>query len=559
MKKLITIILLLASAAGMALAQQLEVSPNPAEVIPNGTVQFSVPGQEQTAVVWKVLPPSLGSISADGRFTAGRSAGQGIVRASVQQSDKMILGHALIRVAGGKTTGLTVKVSPGSARMEPGSAIKLSAEVRYLNGEPAAEAAVSWQVVPAGLGTIDQNGNFTALTPGTGRIAALAKSEKFKGLGQAKITVGPKLKPQKLMVEMTPAKADLKPGENAVYSVSVHDRDGNPATAELEFRVEPSGLGTIDGSGNFTAGDKPGVGTVKVLAKNETGSGTAKSLVVVAEKTQRYTIKVKPRQAALEPGQSLEFTAEAFDKSGNPVTPPYWVWKVIPEKLGEVSPQGVFTAGQKSGQGKVVASLPPQFGQGQEAVSVRIKPGQPLRVKIDPPNALLLPGQPQQFTATVINAQGQPMPQIKILWKTYPEGLGTITQNGFFMASDQPGKKGAVLAVVTPQQGGGQGAAPVSISEYRIKIDQKPGPIIVNSGGNYAFSATITDAMGNVITVSQLQWLTDPASPQFGTISQTGQFTAGHPPGQINGWVIVRATINGLVIADKIVVVVKNN
>lgn len=467
MKKLITLILLLASAAGMALAQQLEVSPNPAEVMPNGTAQFSVPGQEQAVIRWQVLPPSMGSIDANGRFTAGRSAGQAIVRASVQQGDKMILGHALIKIAGGKPAGLTVKVSPGSARMEPGSAVKLLAEVRYLNGEPAAETAVSWQVVPAGLGTIDQNGNFTALTPGTGRIVARAKSEKFKGIGQAKISVGSKLKPQKLTVEMTPAKASLKPGENAVFSVSVSDRDGNPVVAAMEYQVEPRTLGSIDGSGNFIAGKNPGVGTVKVQAKNETGSGTAKSLVVVAEKIQRYTVRLKPRQSALEPGQSLEFTAEAFDNSGNPVTPPYWIWKVIPEKLGEVSPQGIFTAGQKAGQGKVVASLPPQFGQGQAAASVRIKPGQPLRVKVDPLRAMLPSNQQQQFTATISSAEGRLMPEVKVIWKVFPEGLGHINQSGLFTPNNQidSPKKGMIIAQVSPGQGGGQGGATVSISE----------------------------------------------------------------------------------------------
>jgi len=556
MKKLITIILLLVSASGMALAQQLEVSPNPAEVMPNGTFQFSVPGQEPAAIRWQVLPPSMGSIDANGRFTAGRSAGQVIVRASVQQGDKKLIGHALIKITGSKAAGLAVKVSPGSTRMEPGSAIKLSAEVRYLNGEPASEAAISWQVVPAGLGTIDQNGNFTALTPGTGRIVARVKSENFKGIGQAKITVGSKLKPQKLTVEMTPAKANLKPGENAVFSVSVRDRDGNPVMASLEYQVEPPALGAIDGSGNFTAGGKPGVGTVKVQAKNETGSGTAKAMVVVTEKTQRYTIKLKPRQSALEPGEALEFTAEAFDNSGNPVTPLYWVWKVIPEKLGEVSPQGIFTAGQKAGQGKVVASLPPQFGQGQAAASVRVKQGQPMRVRITPPSARLLLGQPQQFTAEVFNAQGQPMPQVKILWKVYPEGLGSINQNGFFQASDQPGLKGAVLAVVSPRQGGGQSAAPVSISANKIKVT---GPNEVLSGESCSFSAAVTTAEGTPVAVSadQLQWLTDPTSQQFGTITQNGMFTAGHPAGQTTGWVIVR--IKGTVIADRIAVVVKNN
>jgi hypothetical protein len=558
MKKMIAILLLWAAFSGIAVAQQMEVSPNPAEVMPGGTVQFSVPGQEQSAIFWQALPPSLGAIDEKGRFTAGNSAGQGIVRATIRNGDKRLLGHALIRIVGSQTQGLTVKVSPGSARLEPGSTETFSAGVSYLNGDPAAAAVISWKVLPSGLGTIDQGGNFTALNPGTGRIVALAKSDESKGIGQAKITVGSKLKPQKLIVAMTPVKANLKPGDNAVFSVTVNDRNGNPVAAKLEFLVEPTDLGNIDGSGNFTAGEKTKVGTVRVLAKSETGSGAARSLVVVGETIQRYTVKIKPRQSALLAGQSLEFTAEAFDHSGNPVTPPYWTWKLIPEKLGEVSPRGVFTAGQKAGQGKVVASLPPQFGLGQAAASIRIKPGQPLRIKINPPAAQLLPGQLQQFTATVFNAQGQPMPLAKIFWKIYPEGLGTINQNGLFQAGSQPGKKGAVIAILPPQQGGGQGAAGISISDYKIRIDQKPGPVNLTSGEIHNFSATITDANGNTVTTGQLEWLTEPSSPAFGTINQAGVFTAGNPSGQVAGWVIVRATISGGLIGDRIAVIVKS-
>ncbi|MBI4726738.1 hypothetical protein HY768_05885 [candidate division TA06 bacterium] len=549
MKKINLIILLLAAVTGIALAQQLEVSPNPAEVIPGGAIRFSVPGQEQAAILWQVLPPSLGTMDDKGLFTAGSSAGQGIVRAAIRDGDKRLLGHALIKIVGGKAEGLTVKVSPGSARLEPGTAEQFSAEISHLDGEPATAAVISWQVVPAGLGTIDQNGNFTSLNQGTGRIVALARSDKFKGMGQAKITVGAKPKPQKLMVEMTPAKVNLKPGENVVFSVSVNDRDGNPVAAAVEFQVEPSGLGTIDGSGNFTAGKKPGVGMIKVSAKNETGTGTAKSLVIVEEKIQRYTVKVKPRQSALEPGRSLEFTAAAFDNSGNPVTPPYWVWKVIPEKLGEISPQGLFTAGQKAGQGKVVAALPPQFGQGQAAASIRIKPGQPLRVKIDPPAARLLPGATQQFTATVTGPDGAPRADVRIAWKVYPPGVGTITPNGLFTAGTTP-QLGAVIALVSPDQGGGKGIAGISVSRYYVHIDAVQRPLYLSSGEKYPFKAIVRDNGGNEPPGITLLWSRASLSPNFGNIDQsTGLFTAGWPlTAQVEGLIYVKALLNGQVI-----------
>jgi len=555
MKKLYAAILLLASVSGLAMAQQLEVSPNPAEVLSGGMVQFSAPGQAQASLRWQVLPPSLGSIDAKGLFTAGSSSGQGIIRAAIRNGDKEFLGHALIRVVGGKTQDLTVRITPALLRLEPGGSTALSAEIAYLDGSPATEASVSWQVVPENLGTIDRNGNFTALILGTGRIVARVRAGKAKGMGQAKITVGNRQESQKLELEMTPDKANLKPGENAVFLVSVRDRDGRLVPAAAEFRVEPSGLGTIDGSGSFTAGNKPGVGMVKAAVKNENGSGTARSLIVVEDRTQRYTVRIKPRQSSLGPGQTLELTAEAFDNSGNQVTPPYWNWKVIPEKLGEISPQGIFTAGQKPGQGKLVASLPPQFGQGQAAASVRINLGQPLRVKVDPLRAILIPGQSQQFTAAVFSPEGKPMPEIKVVWKVSPEGIGHINQNGFFISSGQTDspKKGMIIAQVPLGQGGGQGGATVSISAYKIRITES-GTVTVSAGGSHSFSATVTDAMGRTVASAELKWLTDPTSQQFGTINQSGMFTAGRPASQITGWVIVRAVINGSVIADRIAV-----
>jgi hypothetical protein len=557
MKRLFITLWLALLVCSITMAQTLEVAPNPAEVLLGGALQFSVSGlTEGAAVSWQVLPPSLAAIDAGGRFTAGKTAGQCIVRAMAGEGQQKQLGHALVRIVGKEAAGLTVKIRPGALKTEVGQSSGFSAKVTDLSGGPADDAAVEWKVIPSGLGSVDAQGNFTALAAGTGRLVALASRNRIRGMAQAKISVGVKLKPQKLAVTLSPAKLNIRTREKSAFTVKVSDQNGKPVEAALAYSLEPAGLGTIDAAGNFTAGDKAGVGIVKVEARHGSGTGSAKAMIIVSGQNARYTVKVKPRQVALLPLQTAEFTAQAYDQDGNPVTPPYWIWKAIPEKLGNVSPEGLFTASQKPGVGKVVAMLPPQFGQGQDAASVRVKPGQPLKVKVEPAVAMLLPGQPQQFTATVFSPGGKPMPEVKVIWKTAPEGVGTINQNGLFRASDQPDRKGLVIAQVPLQQGGGQGAAAVSTSAYKISIDQKPGPITLNAGESYNFTATIRDAWNNPVTGLALQWMVDPASQQFGNINQSGVFTAGHPSAPASGWVIVKAV--NTPIADRVAVVVKS-
>jgi hypothetical protein len=557
MRKSLIILALALLAASAPLAQTLEVLPNPAEVLPGGTLQFSVSGlQPGSTVSWQLLSPSLGTIDANGNFTAGRNVGQCIVRAVASESGQKLLGHALIKIVSANASGLAVKISPASAKIEPGQTKNFSLSITNLAGRPLENAKVVWRVIPADLGTVDGNGNFTAGKPGTGRLVALAVQGQNRGMAQAKITVSRKFKPQKLAVALSPSKLNIRTKEKAEFVVKVTDQNGKPVEAIPEFAVEPAGLGTIDASGNFTAGTAPGVGVIKVAVKCEAGVGGARAMVIISDQPQRYTVKVKPRQVALSPSQTAEFAALAFDQNGNQVTPPYWIWKVIPEKLGQVSPEGLFTASQKPGTGKVVAILPPQFGLGQDAASVRVKPGQPLKVKVEPAVAMLLPGQPQQFTATVFSPEGRPLPQVKVVWKVAPEAVGTINQNGSFRASEQPDKKGLVIAQVPLQEGGGQGAAVVSTSAYKISIDQKPGPIVLNPGQSYTFTATVRDAWNNPVSGLALQWAAEPASQQFGSIDQSGNFTAGHPSDPVSGWVIVKAV--NTPIADRIAVVVKN-
>lgn len=550
--------LALCAAVAAAAAGEIAVSPNPAVVTANEAIQFTADGAT-SEIAWRVIPAGLGAIDATGRFTASGRPGRGIVRAiAIDPGGREGIGHAYVRVSGGPVQRLTVKVTPVRAVIRTGEASSFHALAFDAQNSEIPGAAISWTVVPAELGDIDPNGVFTARNPGEGRIVALASLPGSKGLGQARVSIVTAERPQRLAVELAPKRARAGMGGTVQFTAVISDQDGRPVEASLRFTVEPPALGTIDANGTFTAGAKPGTGIVRVIASRDKSIGSDRALLTVGAQAKRWVVRLTPRRAELRAGETVQFSAEAFDQDGNQAAPPSWQWRVIPERLGTITPGGLFTAGDRAITGRIVARLPSGYGQGSDAAAVRIRPGAPNQVRVDPPKALVRPGETQQFTATVTGPDGAPRADARVVWKVYPPGTGTITPNGLFTAASNP-RLGVVIAAVPPDQGGGKGIAGIVVSNYYVRIEGPRPHHISSADPPYAFTAVVRDGGGNPVSGVVFQWSRMSISGNFGTIDQvTGMFTAGQPlAAQVEGMVYVKAMLNGQVIGgDGIKVIV---
>ncbi len=554
--RLSLLFLTLALGAGRLAAEGLVVQPNPAVVGVGGSVQFSVDDDSlPLSVRWQVVPPSLGTIDTKGRFTASSRPGRGLVRAVSSQSGA--LGHALVRVVGSDEPRLKVIVAPAAARAEVNHPLQFQAEVLNLQGDEIEPSDIVWMVVPSDLGTVDGQGLFTPQRPGQGRIVAQAKHGAARGMGQARVMVAPSSGVKTISVDIEPRRLRLEPGASARLSLTVRDTSGNTVPALISFQVSPPGLGSISSDGTFTASSSPGKGVLTVRARHQGAWGQARCLIVVATGPKRYRVQLRPKSIILQPSQSAELEPVCFDTQGNQIQPPYWIWKVVPQNLGTITPEGLFTAGPQAVQGKVVASLPPDFGLGQDFASVRIKPGQARTVRLAPAKALLRPGEIKQFTASAFGPSGQSLENVRFVWKVAPEGLGTITPDGLFTAGPQP-KIGTVIAILPPEFGGGRGYAIVGISHYNIQI-LGPRPTHLNAGEIRQFTVEVRDQSGNPVPGVSFEWSASSLYPNFGSIDPaTGLFTAGTPQAaQAEGNVMVRARVDGhLVGGDGIRVIV---
>ncbi|MBP7462301.1 MAG: Ig-like domain-containing protein [Candidatus Delongbacteria bacterium] len=150
-------------------------------------------------------------------------------------------------------------------------------------------------------------------------------------------------------------------------------------------------------------------------------------------------IVITPSNPTLQPGQSLTFTAEGRDQSGQSVAiqDPHWegdgICGSIAPVAGSVPPQCVYTAsGEGSGYILCYEGPPPQGGvNGSTDIAVKAGSSYLARIEVSPNHVSLQVGQQQQFTATGYDQNGN-VYQVNPIWSS--DG-GTISQDGNYTAT----------------------------------------------------------------------------------------------------------------------------
>ncbi len=166
---LVLLALVLFQMPAWAQSEVLVVTPNKAVLAPNEGQQFhaqlfsarGVP-VPSTVITWKVSPDTLGTITEDGYFVAGASAGTGKVVAILGGRHGMKV-HAQARVViSKKRLPLKIEIAPERAAVQPGDTIKFHVKATTLGQIPLSQLNYRWFVMPRNLAHISQKGVFVA-------------------------------------------------------------------------------------------------------------------------------------------------------------------------------------------------------------------------------------------------------------------------------------------------------------------------------------------------------------------------------------------------------------
>ncbi|GEM_PF-4429302 len=188
-----------AAAQGPMMDGKLMITPHEARVEPGQGIKFqALLFNSQGAAIrieklgWDVSPESLGKISEDGFFMAGREDGEVKIIAKAQAGAATYAGEA--RVIIGKPQILPVKivVEPGEAIVPPLGTQQFKAFIVTPTGrQPELAQRVKWDIIPNNLGKIEPNSGLFAAGHGTG-IGTVVAFVEFGGAvhrGEARVIV----------------------------------------------------------------------------------------------------------------------------------------------------------------------------------------------------------------------------------------------------------------------------------------------------------------------------------------------------------------------------------
>jgi len=504
-----------------------------------GTIQFSAIVTDANGHTITVTPTwsianGGGTITADGVFTAGDSAGT--FTNTVVAAVGSVSSASTVTVTAGALANITV--TPETVTVSVGGTQHFVAVGKDVHGNVVDISDRVWSLSSGG--TIDTSGTFTAgNTPGSFPGTIHVMSGSICADASVVVTTGPLA-----TITITPSPATVAIRATQQFTAVGRDAHDNVLAITPAWSVVESG-GTIDPStGLFTAGAIAGTFTNTVRVSSGAVSATA---TVTVPAGPLESITVTPTPVSLAIGALQTFSAVGHDDDGNVVAiTPTWT---VTSGGGTITGVGVFTAGTVSGT--FTNTVRASVGSGCSGIigraTVTVLPGALTTITVSPTSVSVLEGATQQFTATGADAHGNAV-AITPVWTVTSPGGGTINAStGLYTAGSTPGtytnsvvataSSLAALATVTITAP----AAPL------VTIEISPASASMFGPSNRQFTATGYDAAHNVVAIpGLLAWSVNTEEP-IGSIDNTGLF---HFNGNYNGTIansiqVTNGTVTG--------------
>ena len=215
---------------------------------------------------------------------------------------------------------------------------------------------------------------------------------------------------------------------------------------------------------------------------------------------------MSPSSASIAAGTTQVFTANGLDQYGNAVViTPTWT-----TNGGAINSSGVFTAQTTVATGRLVTATQNSISG---TASVNIIAGPLSSITVSPPNASVVAGTTQPFTANGFDQYGNAV----VITPTWTTNGGAINSSGLFAAQTTV----AAGRLVTATQNSVSGTASVNIIAGPLSsIVVLPSSANVVAGTARSFTANGFDQYGNNVVITPA-WTTN-----GGLISASGVFTA---------------------------------
>ena len=313
--------------------------------------------------------------------------------------------------------------------------------------------------------------------------------------------------PQPASVGIEPAEGlSLLPGESSQLKAVARDARGDVVSGgRFAWKSQDENIATVTSSGAVTA-NALGATLIEASIGDVSGQVAVRVLVPVGRVT------LAPAEPVTPVGRPLQLVATVEAEDGTPILDQPVSWQSSDPAIVSVSPSGVLTP-LSPGTATVTASC----GGKSAAVSVVVLvPVAALRLL--PGDIRLHPGDRLQFTATLVDSDGNPLDDRTIVWSSSDMRVATVSESGLVLAR----RIGAAFIRAAAEDDLDSALVEVQAPVGSVKVS--PDHLTLEPGATTQLEAMLRDASGHPLTGREVAWRS--SSDEVATVSPTGLVTA---------------------------------
>jgi uncharacterized protein YjdB len=323
----------------------VSVTPSPANLMVGQTLQLSAIARDAggavltgRAVTWTTGDPAVATVSSSGVLTA--------VAPGTTQVTATVDG-----VAGSASSTVTavpvasVSVSPNTATVIVGQNVTLTATPLDASGNPLAGRVVTWTTSNASRATVSNTGVVTGVS--AGNVTITATSEGKSGTASVTVNAPP---PVLTSISVSPSAFSLDVGQTRTLSATARDQFGQTMSGvTFTWSSDNAAVATVSSSGVAT-GVSVGNATISASSAGITGTST-----VNVQPPPIHHIIVVPSYVQINVGQTVQFSATAYDSQNNVIPGVTFTWSSSDQSRVTVTTTGLARA-VKSGSANIKAA-----------------------------------------------------------------------------------------------------------------------------------------------------------------------------------------------------------
>jgi uncharacterized protein YjdB len=400
-----------------------------------------------------------------------------------------------------------VDVIPVSQDIPLGEARQYTARPEDGEGRALPGRAVSWRVGDASIAEVSDAGFVTGLRMGVTTVVAEVEGQE----GQAVVTV---TAPSVASVEVSPAVASLRIGDNLTLEVELTGSDGSTLTSRLiTWSSSQPSVADVDGGGRVSAF---AVGTATITASSEGKSGSATITVTRPAVTRMDVVPAGPN---VELGGQLQLTAIPRDSDGSIVGGLTIVWSSANATIASVDANGVVT-GRALGATQIRATADGQTGQ----VTVTVTPRAVARVLVAPGDTTIMVNATAQLRVRLESQDGTDLTGRPLAFTSSNTAIAQVSATGLVRGIAQGS------AVVTASAEGRSGTSNITVVTQPVaNVETRPDTATLFVGDTLRMTVSITASDGTPLTGRATFWSS--LEPAVATVGGTSGLVNAVSPG----------------------------